>query len=100
MVKRVSQVVVDVPGELPDFEVGDAAAVKAWALGTATDEQQRRAFQFVVYQLSGIGRPSFHHGDDHATSYKEGRRSVGIHLAHLVTTPMIKLKPNSRGPNG
>lgn len=96
----VKHVAIDLPGALPAFEIADASAVKAWAQGTANEDQQRRAFEFVVYRLSGMGKMSFHPGDEHATSFKEGRRSVGIHLAHLVTTPMDKLKPTSRGNNG
>lgn len=97
---RVRHAEIDIPGALPLFVAADAAAIKAWAQGTASPEQQKRAFNFVVYQLAGIGKLAFHPGDSHATAFKDGRRSVGVHLAHLVATPLEKLKPTTpRGPD-
>lgn len=95
----VRHVAVDVPNALPDFTIAEAVALKALAAGNASEDQQRRAFEFVVYRLAKIGAPSFHPGDPHSTAFKEGRRSVGIHINYLVQTPTEKLKPPTK-PRG
>lgn len=93
------QIALNAPGAMPDFTIADAVAIKAWAAGNASEDQQRRSFTFVVYTLARIGAPSFFPGDPHNTAYFEGQRSIGIHLAHLLATPTEKLKPPTK-PRG
>lgn len=92
------QIALRAPGQLPEYTLADAVAVKAWAAGNASEDQQKRAFEFVVYTLARIGAPSFFPGDPHNTAYFEGQRSIGIHLAHFVATPTEQLKPTAKSP--
>ena len=68
---------------LPD-EIADAVAIEAWALGTATEDQQKRAFKCVVNELCGTYEQSFDPDNQHITAFNEGRRQVGRALVGLL----------------
>lgn len=70
-------------------------AVKAVATGTATPEQQRRAFEFIVARVARKDEPSFvleKDGGERASAFAEGRRSVGLALAAIVALPAETLR--------
>jgi hypothetical protein len=43
-------------------------------------------------RVAGIGEVSFHPGDSHATSFREGRRFVGLVLVNAVAKTMDELR--------
>ncbi len=64
----------------------DLGAVRAVYHGTALEHQQRRAMEFIIKQLCGIGRIAFIPGPDgaRATDLALGKQMVGIELVNIV----------------
>lgn len=75
------------PHEPPIYEDADVAAIRALASGSANEGQQKRAWDWIVYQASAVTDLSYYPNDmggDRATSFKEGRRFVGAQLLKLL----------------
>jgi hypothetical protein len=68
-----------------DYAPADVSAVQAWAAGTATPEQQKRAYEWVMLQASRLRDLSFQPDNAHATAFAEGRRFVALQIAKLQT---------------
>jgi hypothetical protein len=89
---RTKFAAVALPTAAPAAIVADLAAVKALHAGTASPEQQRRALDWIMKSVAGIGEVSFHPGDSHATAFREGRRFVGLILANVLAKSMDALR--------
>lgn len=80
---------------VPNITEAEGFAIKALAAGTATDEQQKRALNFIIERISRVDEPSFvldAHGGDRATSYVEGRKAVGLALRAILRLPAEQLR--------
>lgn len=66
------------------WEVPDAAALQALAAGTASEDQQRRALDWIINQAAGTYDVSFQPGLADATAFHEGRRFVGLQVVKLL----------------
>lgn len=61
------------------------AGIKGMAAGTATAEQQKEVFNWIIKEAAGIGTQSFRAGDPYACAFAEGRRFVAIQLMTQAT---------------
>ena len=64
----------------------DAAAIQALYRGDATEDQQRRAFEWIVEKAAMAGDMSYRPGGlegDRDTAFAEGRRFVGNQIRKL-----------------
>ena len=68
------------------------AAIKALATGTASEGQQRVAWESILLDFCGIRDLSFRPESDRVTAFAEGRRHVGLQLAK---TAQIRFKPKA-----
>jgi hypothetical protein len=68
-----------------DYTVADVSAVQAWAAGTATPDQQIRAYEWVMFQGARMREVSFQPDNAHASAFAEGRRYVALQIAKLQT---------------
>lgn len=68
----------------PPISPAEQAAVRAVKMGTATADQQRRAFHWIMFKAAGISSHSFMPGDPYGTHFLEGRRSVGVILGNAI----------------
>ena len=89
MISRKPLEFADTPAQ---FTVAEAAAVKAVSTGTATPEQQKAAFDWIIKNAGGIGAQSYRPGDSHATAFMEGRRFVASQLVAIATINIEELK--------
>jgi hypothetical protein len=89
---RAKIAAIALPTALPAADVADLAAVKALHAGTADEHQQRRALDWIMKRVAGIGEVSFHPGDPQATAFKDGRRFVGIVLVNVLADSMATLR--------
>lgn len=66
------------------YELADASAVQALAVGQADAEQQRRALAWIV-ECSGTYDMSYRPGPggERDTAFAEGKRSVGLQIVKL-----------------
>src|SRR6187549_2463840 len=81
------------PADAPaPFDLPDVAAVQAVYGGRGTEEQQRRAMEWVIKKAAQIGSQSYRAGDSHATAFVEGRRFVGAQILSLLALSMEDLK--------
>lgn len=73
----------------PYFEVdylpADVSAVQAWAAGTATPDQQKRAYEWVMFHGARVREVTFQPDNAHASAFAEGRRFVGLQIAKLLS---------------
>ncbi len=73
----------------------DAYAVKAWADGKATEDQQQRAFRWVL-SAARVYDQSFVPGSPDVSAFLEGHRAVGnqiLKLRNLTSTVIEGSKP-------
>lgn len=71
-----------------------ALAVKALAAGTANEGQQKRAVEWILFDLCRLRDPSFEDGEKPLKSaHNEGRRFVGLMIAGA-----IEARPASTAP--
>ena len=75
----------------------DVAALQAMHRGEATADQQQRAMDFIVGDISDRNGMSFRPGQDGAreTAFAEGRRFVGNQIVKLVKLPLSKIKEDN-----
>lgn len=66
------------------YEDADIYAIKALAVGKASETQQLRALKWIIESASMRTDQSFYPGDSHVTDFLEGRRSVGNQIVKLV----------------
>lgn len=67
----------------------DVAALRAVYAGNASEHQQRRAVDFVIKRLCGVGSLPFVPGGEdgrRATDLALGKQQVGIEILNLVAT--------------
>ncbi|HEX5461890.1 MAG TPA: hypothetical protein VFX20_18140 [Steroidobacteraceae bacterium] len=76
------------PWRVPDYDLADAAALQAVYHGRGTEDQQRRAYLFIVQKLCAIGELSFRppdiDPDGRTTAFAEGKRFVGQQLVKFA----------------
>ncbi len=75
---------------LPD-EKADAYAIQAWSAGVATEDQQKRAFNCIVRELSGTYDMSFDPDSSRVSDFNEGKRHVGRALVNLINANLTVL---------
>lgn len=81
--------------KIPNVTEGEGFAIRALAEGNATEHQQREALKFIIERACRTDEPSFvldSHGGDRATSYVEGRKSVGHALRAILALPAEQLR--------
>ena len=80
----------------PVWEDADVYALKALQAGTANGDQQKRALDWIITKAAGAYDLSFRSGDQHDTSFAEGRRSVGLQVIKLVNLDISAVKQAER----
>lgn len=79
----------------PTADLATIGAIKAFANGEASAHQQRKVWDFIVKELSGIGRQSFRSGDALGMAFMEGRRFIAQHLIAHATADTAAMKGES-----
>ena len=88
------------PWKPSDYDITEIGAVQAVAYGRATEEQQRRAFKYMVEMLCGTYDLSYRSANPHDTSFAEGKRFVGLQLVKMAnpkTLQLVRKKPSEQG---
>lgn len=99
MVTRPIRPLPPAPADQPaPFELPDVAALQAVYRGQGSEDQQRRAMEWVIKQAANMPGISFRAGDSHATAFLEGRRFVGAQILSLLGLNLSELK--KRTDNG
>lgn len=70
------------------YDLADVHALKALMAGTATADQQQRAWTWFVHRAARAHKMSFDPVNDRLTSFSEGRRFVGVRALRLATAPL------------
>lgn len=88
---------------LPPTDKHDIYAIKGVFNGTATPEQQQRAFDWIVKKLCQVVGLPFVPGHPDVTNFKQGQQYVGYVLTQIVTDPnllpLVEPKPKTRRKN-
>lgn len=88
------------PADQPaPFELPDIAAIQAVYRGQGTEDQQRRAMEWIIKQAANVPGISFRAGDSHATAFLEGRRFVGAQILSLLSLNTNELKRTTTNGN-
>lgn len=75
------------------YEPADVYAIRALYEGKASEEQQRRAFEWIVRHACQIYELSYRPGadeGDRATAFAEGRRFAGLQISKLLSPEVLK----------
>lgn len=87
MAKRIEHPSADTPAK---WEPADAAAFQALAKGTATEAQQQRALNWLIYQAAGT-YDSDYRPDPREHAFVSGRRNVGLQVVKLISLNLTTL---------
>lgn len=86
------------PWEFPEPTDAEIFALRAFAAGTATDVQQKRAYEWILFQACGLRDMSFDPASDRSTAFAEGARSVGLKIvAAQKLEPKRTMNPAQAG---
>jgi hypothetical protein len=81
--------------KVPEVTEAEGFAIKAFAAGAATEDQQRRAFAFITRRLCMQDESTFvldQNGGERASCFAAGRRAVALALDVIVKLPTDKLR--------
>lgn len=71
-----------------------ALAIKALAAGNANAGQQKRALEYIMFDLARLRDPSFEDGEKPLKSaHNEGRRYVGLMIAGAIEARPVASVP-------
>lgn len=83
------------PWQFVEPTLDEARAVKALAVGEATPEQQKKALWWIMHRASGVSLDTFAPGEPDVSSYRQGRRAVGV-----LITQVLLMKPEDLRKHG
>lgn len=77
------------------YEIADATAMKALAMGTATPEQQLRALAWIQRRACALPDWAYRPGPtERDTLIALGRQFVGHQIQHLIAAPTAAMRRN------
>ena len=77
------------------YEIADATAMKALAVGSATPEQQVRALAWIQRRACALPDWPYRPGaNERDTLIALGRQFVGHQIQHLITAPTAAMRRN------
>ena len=79
---------------IPDYNLSDSACVRALSNGTATDTQQRQAFDFIINNLCQTYKLVYEQGSFDATAFRAGKAFVGQVLIGMTKPETYKKLTN------
>lgn len=68
----------------PSYDKADVRAIQAIAQGNASEQEQRRALDWIVNTAAATYDEPFRPGKPDAVAYMLGRRSVGLAIVKLL----------------
>jgi hypothetical protein len=77
------------------YDDRDLAAVQAVRDGRASQEQQRRALEWIVWASGAYGRTF--RPDPYEAAYAAGRRELGVELVKLLNTKASRASTTEQG---
>ena len=88
------------PHEPPEYDNSIVASLRAVARGIADETQQKKAWDWIVYQLAAYNDLSYWPGGDdgRATAFKEGRRFVGAQMLKMLQPALTPSEPDEAPP--
>lgn len=81
------------PAAYDEFVVG---SVRALFAGTADERQQKRAIDWILFDLCGVRDLSFRPDSQRDTDFAEGKRFVGLQLVKVSKVPAGAPPPAQR----
>lgn len=72
------------PWQPAPFTEREAYALQAWAAGTASDEQQKVAYEWVMTKACRVGDETFVESKPDVGTFLAGKRSVGLNIFAAV----------------
>lgn len=90
--QRVVHPSADFPAE---WDVADAAAFQALALGQASEAQQKRVLNWLLYKATGL-YDSDYRPDPREHAFVSGKRNIGLQVIKLITIKISALNPNHK----
>ena len=81
------------PLQRPDYHEADIQAIRACYNGEATESQQRRALDWMIWAF-GTHDTSFRPGSARGTDFAEGRRHAGTTLVWMLKSAPTRTDPD------
>ena len=80
------------PWKPAEWDAEDGYAIQAVMMGRASEEQQRRAMQFIVHQVCATYDLSYRPSSDRDTAFAEGKRFVGLQLVKFANLNIARVR--------
>ena len=68
------------------------ASIQAVATGTANDSQQKKAMEYIVFQLCDLHGLSYRPNSQRDTDFAEGKKFVGLQISKFIHTNFDTIK--------
>lgn len=83
---------------VPDVTSAEGFAIKAFAEGKASEDQQRTAWKFITERIARANETSFIIESPRATDFVEGRRFVGLTMKMFagMSDDQLRAKPDQK----
>jgi hypothetical protein len=72
-----------IPNLPPEYDEVDIRAIQSLATGTASEGQQKRAFEWILYNACGINNINYY-PSDRDTAFALGREFVGHQIVKML----------------
>lgn len=84
MARSKINIPADKPWMLPPRELADVLALKALAAGKANEDQQRRAYEFILKDICGVQFLAYQPDSVRDTDFALGKQFVGHTIVKFV----------------
>jgi hypothetical protein len=75
------------PWRPPAYDLADVYAIKAVAAGTANEDQQRRAMQWIINKAAMTYDETYQPDSARDTDFAQGKAFVGRQIVKLINLP-------------
>jgi hypothetical protein len=80
------------PWQFVEPSLDEARALQALAVGEASPEQQKKALAWIIHRACGASLDTFEPGQPDVSSYRQGRRAVGVLITQVLITKPENLR--------
>ena len=81
------------PWHPSDYQIADIYAVKALAAGTASDVQQKRAWDWILFNVCELREMSFNADNPRVQDFAEGKKFVARQMVKMMNLEVNTKKP-------
>ena len=76
------------------YTPGDVLSIQRLAAGTATEEEQKMAFKWIIEKAAGTHNLTYHPNSERDSDFAQGRRFAGLQIVKLLYINYMAMEDN------